>query len=72
MIIQCFTKGKRIAEFSVGHILYKSHISEYDEAYYDLQQLDSFDTNLILLKHKLDPIDANWNSQKRKLHDGRI
>ena len=29
----------------------------------------SFDTNLILLKHKLDPIDANLNSQKRKLYD---
>ena len=52
--------------------MYKSHISEYDEAYNDLQQVDSFDTNLILLKHKLDPIDANLNSQKRKLHDGRI
>ena len=39
----------------------------YDEAYDDLQQLYSFDANLILLKHKLDSFDANWNSLKHKL-----
>ena len=33
----------------------------------DLQQLDSFDANLFLLKHKLDSVDANLNSQKRNL-----
>ena len=37
----------------------------YDKAHTDLQQLDSFDANLILLKHKLDSFDANLNSQKR-------
>ena len=32
-----------------------------------LQQLDSFDANLFLLKHKLDFVDANMNLQKHKL-----
>ena len=40
----------------------------YDGAHNDLQQLDSFDANLILSKHKLDSFVANLNSQKRKLH----
>jgi len=39
----------------------------HDEAYDDLQQLYSFDANLILLKHKLDSFDANLNSLKHKL-----
>ena len=32
----------------------------YDEAHNDLQQLDSFDANFVLLKPKLDSIDTNW------------
>ena len=43
----------------------------YDEAYDDLQQLYSFDANLILLKHKLDSFDANLNSLKHKLDSFR-
>ena len=39
----------------------------YDGAHTDLQQLGSFNANLILLKHKLDSFDENLNSQKRKL-----
>ena len=43
----------------------------YDEAHDDLQQLHSFDANLILLKHKLDSFDANLNSLKHKLDSFR-
>ena len=39
----------------------------YDGAHNDLQQLDSIDANMILLKRKLDYFDANLNSTRRKL-----
>ena len=48
-------------------ILELACITVYDGAHNDLQQLDSFDAKLILIKHKLDSFDANLNSQKRKL-----
>ena len=42
-------------------------IAVYDGVHSDLQQFDSFEANLILLKHKRDSFDANLSSQKRKL-----
>ena len=42
-------------------------IKVHDGAHSGLQHLDSFDANLVLLKHKLDSFNANLNSQKRKL-----
>ena len=48
-------------------ILELACITVYGGVHSDLQQLDSFDAKLTLIKHKLDSFEANLNSQKRKL-----
>ena len=47
--------------------LYTLNGKVHDRAHNDLQQLHSFDVNLIFLKRKLDSFDTNLNSLKRKL-----